>query len=224
MRRSEINAAQRQATALIEELRFVLPPWAMWSPQEWAAQPQVAAYCRERQMGWDVTDFGNGDFPRQGLLLFGMRNGRLGMPGEITYAEKLLMIGEGQVTPLHTHNFKTEDIINRGGGVLVLELASATTGGISDAPVTVLSDGRELTLPALESLHLHPGQSVTLHPGTYHRFYALPGHGPVMAGEVSAVNDDQTDNLFLEPAGRFPTVQEDEATLYPLWSELPAPA
>ncbi|THF84983.1 D-lyxose/D-mannose family sugar isomerase [Deinococcus sp. KSM4-11] len=224
MRRSEINAAQRQATALIEAWRFALPSWATWSPEQWAAHPQVAAYCRARQMGWDVTDFGSGDFRCQGLLLFGVRNGRLGMPGEITYAEKLLMIGEGQVAPLHTHHFKTEDIINRGGGVLVLELATATTGGISDAPVTVFSDGQERTLAALEPLHLHPGQSVTLHPGTYHRFYALPGHGPVMAGEVSAVNDDQTDNLFLEPAERFSSVQEDEPTLYPLWNELPAPS
>lgn len=223
MRRSEINAVQRQATQLLERLSFHLPPWATWSPAQWDEHQDVARYCRERQMGWDVTDFGGGDFTKSGLLLLCVRNGRVGVPGDITYAEKILLLGEAQVTPLHTHNHKSEDIINRGGGVMVLELANATAGGVSDQPVRVLSDGRERILAPMEPLHLHPGESVTLHPGTYHAFYALPGHGPVLAGEVSNVNDDLTDNLFLDPVGRFPHVVEDEPALYPLWNEVPLP-
>ena len=68
MLRSEVNAAQRRAVALLYDLRFAPPPWVTWSPEEWAAQPGVAAYCRTRQMGWDVTDFGSGDFARNGYL------------------------------------------------------------------------------------------------------------------------------------------------------------
>lgn len=205
---------------LLRELHFALPPWVTWTPGEWADHPQVAAYCYARQMGWDVTDFGGGDFSSRGLLLICTRNGRVGVAGDVTYAEKLLLVGEGQETPLHTHNFKTEDIINRGGGVLVMELANAATGGVNDLPVTVMTDGRERTVAALEPLHLQVGESITLHPGTFHRFYALPGHGPVLAGEVSAVNDDLRDNLFLDQVGRFPAVQEDTEPLYPLWNEV----
>jgi D-lyxose ketol-isomerase len=221
MLRSEVNAAQHQAAAFLKDLRFQVPPWATWTPDDWAAQPGVRAYCHARQMGWDVTDFGSGDFGRRGLLLLCTRNGRPGVPGDVPYAEKLLLVGEGQETPLHTHHHKQEDIIHRGGGVLVMELALVTPGGeVRDAPVPVITDGRARTLAPLEPLALHPGESITLHPGTYHRFYARPGHGPVLAGEVSAVNDDLRDNLFLETVGRFPPVEEDAAPLYPLWSEL----
>lgn len=221
MLRSEVNAAQQQAAAFLQDLRFRVPPWATWTPGDWAAQPGVRAYCHARQMGWDVTDFGSGDFARRGLLLLCTRNGRPGVPGDVPYAEKLLLVGEGQETPLHTHHHKSEDIIHRGGGVLVMELALVTPGGeVMDTPVPVTTDGRVRTLAPLEPLALHPGESITLHPGTYHRFYARPGGGPVLAGEVSAVNDDLRDNLFLEAVGRFPPVGEDAAPLYPLWSEL----
>jgi D-lyxose ketol-isomerase len=37
---------------------------------------------------------------------------------------------------------------------------------------------------------------------------------------VSLVNDDLTDNFFLDPFGRFSEIVEDEPPLYPLWSEL----
>ncbi|MBB5233847.1 D-lyxose/D-mannose family sugar isomerase [Deinococcus budaensis] len=221
MLRSEVNAAQRRAVAFLGELRFAAPPWVTWTPQEWAAQPGVRAHCHARQMGWDVTDFGSGDFARRGLLLVCTRNGRPGVPGDVPYAEKLLLVGEGQETPLHTHRHKTEDIINRGGGVLVMELALVSEGGeVRDVPVPVITDGRLRHLGPLEPLALGSGESITLHPGTYHRFYAQPGHGPVLAGEVSAVNDDLHDNVFLEAVGRFPAVEPDEAPLYPLWSEL----
>lgn len=221
MLRSEVNAAQRRAAALLHDLRFAAPPWVTWSPQEWAAQPGVAAYCRARQMGWDVTDFGSGDFARRGLLLICTRNGRPGVPGDVPYAEKLLLVGEGQETPLHTHHHKTEDIICRGGGVLVMELALVTPQGeIQDVPVPVTTDGRPRQVRPLEPLALHPGESITLRPGTFHRFYARSGSGPVLAGEVSAVNDDLHDNVFLEAVGRFPAVEPDEAPLYPLWSEV----
>ena len=114
-----------------------------------------------------------------------------------------------------------EDIINRGGGTLVVEFGSADGHGNNQGgEVKVAVDGRSAKLAQWESLELLPGQSVTIAPGIYHRFYAAPGGGVVLAGEVSQVNDDHTDNYFLEPTGRFAEITEDEGAIYPLWSEV----
>jgi len=57
--------------------------------------------------------------------------------------------------------------------------------------------------------------------GVYHTFYAEDGKGKVLMGEVSQVNDDKTDNRFLEPIGRFPEIDEDEEALHYLCFEYP---
>ena len=44
-------------------------------------------------------------------------------------------------------------------------------------------------------------------------------NGALIAGEVSSVNDDKTDNYFAEPVSRFADIEEDEAPLYPLCNE-----
>jgi D-lyxose ketol-isomerase len=41
-----------------------------------------------------------------------------------------------------------------------------------------------------------------------------------LVGEVSQVNDDLTDNYFLDTVGRFADIEEDEPKLFPLWNEL----
>jgi D-lyxose ketol-isomerase len=66
-------------------------------------------------------------------------------------------------------------------------------------------------------LTLTPGESVSLPQYCYHKFWAADGR--VLVGEVSMVNDDDTDNRFLEPIGRFSTIEEDEAPLYLLCNE-----
>ena len=43
--------------------------------------------------------------------------------------------------------------------------------------------------------------------------------GELIAGEVSKVNDDNTDNYFLEETFRFSEIVEDEAILHPLCNE-----
>jgi D-lyxose ketol-isomerase len=223
MKRSEINAAIRRAMALLEENCWSLPPWAQWTADDYACNPQTARYLRDHQMGWDVTDFGSGDFAKRGLTLFCVRNGLQSEPKGKPYAEKLLVAGEGQETPAHRHKVKMEDIINRAGGVLSLEFAhSDGDGKATDAPVTVLVDGVAHTLRAWEKLRLKPGESVTIERGIYHRFYGEPGQGVVLVGEVSQVNDDQTDNHFLEPVGRFARIEEDEPPLRRLWNEIAA--
>ena len=49
---------------------------------------------------------------------------------------------------------------------------------------------------------------MTLRPGDWHAFWGEGGD--VLIGEVSTVNDDNTDNYFLDKLGRFPTIVEDE--------------
>jgi D-lyxose ketol-isomerase len=216
MKRSEINALMADADQFLREHRFLLPPFAYWKPDEWADKRATASEIVECGMGWDITDFGRGDYANCGLFLFTLRNGRLENlkvgQGKV-YAEKVLIVGEGQVTPMHFHWIKTEDIINRGGGKLAVKLYNSTEeGGLADTPILVRLDGVERTLPAGEIVRLAPGESITLTPGLYHEFWGEEGR--VLVGEVSSVNDDHTDNRFHESVGRFPTIEEDEPPLY----------
>jgi D-lyxose ketol-isomerase len=223
MKRSQINAAISGAIHLLEANRWSLPPWADWTAEDYAKNGATARYLRDHQMGWDITDFGSGDFARRGLVLFCVRNGVQSDPNGKPYAEKLLVVGEGQETPTHHHRIKMEDIINRAGGVLALEFAHADKDGrATDAPVTLIVDGVQRTLKPWETLRLEPGESVTIERGVYHRFYGEPGKGTVLVGEVSQVNDDRTDNYFLEPVGRFAKVEEDAPPLRVLWNEVAA--
>ena len=68
-------------------------------------------------------------------------------------------------------------------------------------------------------IRLQPGESITLYPGVYHSFWGEEGCGKILVGEVSKVNDDRTDNHFLEKTGRFPEIEEDEAPLYLLYQD-----
>ncbi len=221
MKRSDINRLEREALALFAEYRFSLPVFARWSEADWRAQPAAARYCAAHQMGWDVTDFGSGRFAERGLVIFCVRNGLQAVADEKPYAEKLLVVGENQETPFHHHHVKMEDIIVRGGGNLMLEFHNLDgAGGLAATPVTVMVDGVEHRLDAGEPLKLVPGQSATITRRLWHRFYGEAGHGTVLAGEVSQVNDDLTDNYFLEALGRFSSIEEDEPRLYPLWNEV----
>lgn len=217
MLRSEIDAQIGEAMALFGAQGLALPPWARFSPADWAARPEQARYCAERQMGWDVTDFGSGDFAARGLLLLCTRNGLGGRPGERTYAEKIMLVRDRQETPFHLHRLKAEDIINRGGGELVVEVTLFEDGRETTDPVGLRVDGELRHLPPRTAVVLAPGESITLMPGQMHRFY---GRGTVVVGEVSQINDDHGDNVFLESVGRFAAIAEDAPARYALWSDL----
>lgn len=216
MKRSTINAILREADAFLKQHRFLLPPFAYWTPEDWAAKGAEARTIVARRLGWDITDFGLGDFEKNGLFLFTLRNGDLSaLPAGrgMLYAEKIMIVDPDQVTPLHLHRVKTEDIINRGGGKLVIQLYHADADeGLAAADVTILQDGIARTVQAGDMLVLHPGESVTLPTKVYHAFWAADQR--TLVGEVSLVNDDYTDNYFHEPIGRFPAIEEDEPPLY----------
>lgn len=222
MKRSDINRLMTDALALFQEHSFLLPEWATWSPAEWAANPDTAQFCHRHQMGWDITDFGFGDFAKRGLILFCIRNGIQGDETTVPYAEKIMVVQEEQETPLHYHKVKMEDIIVRGGGNLVVELYNIDDEGTRlGTNVTVRLDGMKRTVRAGEPVIIKPGHSITLPRNLYHRFYGEAGKGTVLVGEVSQVNDDLNDNFFYEDVGRFAEIEEDVPALYPLWSELP---
>jgi D-lyxose ketol-isomerase len=210
--RSAINAIIREAEAFLASRHFLLPPFAHWTVEDWRSHRHQVGEVVDRGLGWDVTDFGSDDFASVGLCVFTMRNGdpqHLESRRGKIYAEKALIVDPSQVTPFHFHWVKTEDIINRGGGVLAIQLYNST--GVADlAPteITVSVDAMERAVPAGGTIRLRPGESITLPPRLYHQFWADGGR--VLAGEVSLVNDDHADNRFLEPAGRFPDVEDDE--------------
>lgn len=209
MKRSQINQILQSAQAFFTEHQFHLPPWASWTEADWQGQGEACREVIDCQLGWDITDFGSGDFAQRGLTLFTVRNGKAGSSYGKTYAEKIMVVDDGQETPLHFHFQKAEDIINRGGGKLLLQLWNSDgQGEKADTPVSVSIDGVRRTLAAGGVVSLAPGESICLTRGLYHRFW---GEGKVLVGEVSQVNDDFSDNRFYEAVGRFPSIDEDEA-------------
>ncbi len=214
MRRSEINSILVDAKKFMAEKCFILPPWAYWTVADWKENLTATAEIRNNFLGWDISDFGSGDFKSRGLFLFTIRNGKLGSDRK-PYAEKIMIVEENQETPMHFHWSKMEDIINRGGGNLVIELYNSRSDDTLDTTnVHFKTDGIERIVEAGGKVILKPGESITLEQGMYHRFFGEEGKGKVLVGEVSAVNDDASDNCFLEEIGRFPVIEEDELPLH----------
>lgn len=212
MHRSQINDILHQSEAFIRSFGYILPPFAFLSAAEMIAQKATLSALIEAGLGWDITDFGQGKFDELGLFLFTARNGRaadLARGRGMLYAEKIMIARKNQATPMHRHSLKAEDIINRGGGDLVIELfmPDEALNPDREKPVVVPCDGAERHLKAGDRLVLKPGESVTLLPGFWHGFWAEKAD--TLIGEVSTVNDDLNDNFFLEPVGRFSDVVED---------------
>ncbi|HRJ70921.1 MAG TPA: D-lyxose/D-mannose family sugar isomerase [Terrimicrobiaceae bacterium] len=190
MKRSEINAAIRTAGEAFQEGGWTLPP-----------KPK-----------WDVTEFGLEDFCKNGLVLVNLAE-------EPEYCEKLMFALAGQVTPMHTHRKKKEDIICRRGR-LTLELwADHPSQCQPGASVTLRRNGRDFTARNGEPFTLEAGERVTLVPGIYHAFWGASEPGCII-GEVSTANDDAHDNFFVDQrVGRFPAIEEDEPALVRLVGE-----
>jgi D-lyxose ketol-isomerase len=220
MKRSRVNDIIRQGDAFIRSFGYIMPPFAYWSPK--VMQSRRPSGIVDARLGWDITDYGQGKFDDLGLFLFTVRNGQredLNRGRGMLYAEKIMISRKNQLSPMHRHVVKAEDIINRGGGKLVLELFMPDGEGKIDpaAEVEVPTDGVKRKLPAGGLLKLEPGESVTLLPGVWHGFWAEGSD--VLIGEVSTVNDDLTDNIFRDPIGRFSDIEEDEEPVHLLVSD-----
>lgn len=223
MKRSEINVLMQDAVEFFREHNFHLPPFAFWTVQDWAIKRFEVSQIVQNDLGWDITDYGLDDFKKYGLLLFTLRNGNMGDwdAGVGTpYAEKVMIAEVDQVHQMHFHWKKVEDIINRNGGTLLIQLYNSTEDEqLSQSEVRVIVDGVLRRVPAGGTIKLKPGESITLPTLTYHKFWAEGER--VMMGEVSTINDDKIDNCFYQPigTGRFSEIEEDEPPFYLLFTD-----
>ncbi|MCU0790008.1 MAG: D-lyxose/D-mannose family sugar isomerase, partial [Nitratireductor sp.] len=135
MKRSRVNEIIAEADAFIRSHGYILPPFAWWTPAEMKARRGEIGGIVDARLGWDITDYGLGKFDETGLFLFTTRNGNqadLKRGGGMLYAEKIMISRKDQLSPMHRHYLKAEDIINRGGGKLVLELFMPNEEGTID--------------------------------------------------------------------------------------------
>ena len=228
MKRSEINELINDALHVLHSHQIRLPPFAYWTPKDWAKKGHECDEIRQCKLGWDITDFGSGEFDRVGLVVFTVRNGhhQLAPWNQKPYAEKVLIIRENQRTPMHHHVRKSEDIICRCGGNLLIQVFNAARNdrGFATTDVEVSLDGVAHRVKPGHIFRLTPGMSITLTPYLYHEFWAEEGTGTSVVGEVSSVNDDETDNAFYGKVGRFPEIQEDVPATHLLCTEYVAAA
>ena len=223
MKRSEINAIIADALEFCESKNFLLPPFAKWTLKDWEDKGPEYDEIRDCMLGWDITDFDSGDFSKIGLLMFTIRNGSFtDKRYQKPYCEKLLITDVEQVTPYHFHWSKVEDIINRGGGDMMVQLFNhnpENEGEFLPTPVKIVKDGHAMEVPAGSILRVTPGESITFTSGLYHQFWAEKSK--CLIGEVSKVNDDRCDNRFLVDLGRFPAIEEDVPAEHLLYMDYP---
>lgn len=224
MKRSYVNKIIEEAKKILHQNKIVLPPFGYWTPEDWKHKSGECNEIRDCMLGWDITDFGFNQFDKIGLVLFTLRNGHMDIKQykDKTYCEKLLILKEGQMCPMHFHWYKVEDIINRAGGNLIIELYNSTDDKkLGNTDVVVSMDGVNKKFSAGAQVILKTGESITLPERLYHKFWAENGKGPLIVGEVSKVNDDKKDNCFLEEVGRFPVIEEDCPGVHYMCTEYP---
>ena len=109
MKRSEINKALKELEAMCQKYYCYLPPFCHFTPEQWKDKGHEYDEIRDCCLGWDITDYGMGDFDKMGFSLITIRNGSQTMPDKYpkVYAEKLLYLKEGQYSPHHFHWYKT---------------------------------------------------------------------------------------------------------------------
>lgn len=179
MKRSEINSAYQDACRAFAKNGWHLPPNAKW----------------------DITDCGLGRFDEVGLSLVNLAE-------EKEYCEKLMYARENQVTPLHTHKQKKEDIICRNGRLLVELWTGFPEDSIRGTEGRIQKNGEWFSFTNGTPMLLKSGDRVTITPGIYHSFWPIGGE--CVIGEVSTANDDTHDNFFVDPEiGRYPELIED---------------
>ena len=214
MKRSEINAYASKFVEFCKKYSYNLPEYNL-------DDENVVGELEARQIGFDITDFGQEDFEKTGLFLFTLRNGNPKEKNTIPYCEKAMFSLPGQVTPCHYHKQKTEDIFVRAGSDLIIRIwPKGAKKEDETKKLKVLFNGCEYReIESGKEISLKPGETVTLTPYLAHDFWGDPKGGGVLVGEVSTFNDDSGDNYFLDTVARFPKIDEDEEKEYLLVSD-----
>ena len=103
MKRSEINAVIKDFEGLLEKHQFALPPFLGFTPDEWKEKGEEYQEIKDNALGWDVTDYGLGDFDKVGLTLITLRNGNGGNTEYTkTYAENIIMLVDVKSNPSYS--------------------------------------------------------------------------------------------------------------------------
>ena len=218
MYRSQINKIISENIIFAENLGFMLPPFAKWTVDDWKSKGNEYESICKNGMGWDISDYGLGNFEKTGIVAFTIRNGKEKVYGfEKPYAEKLLFLEPYQEVPTHFHPSKIEDLINRGCVDLYIQLFNAQNdNSISTAPVDVYMDGFTFSVSAGSIITIKPGESITLMPRQYHKFWAE--NGKALLGEVTMTNND---HYFFDIEPSETKIIEDAKPIYFLTNEYP---
>lgn len=233
LKRSTVEQSIALAREVFSHFGVSLPEFSRWTVDHWTVAGPEYDEVRDCLLGWDVTDFGSGEFAQIGRTLFTLRNGSSGSSRyPKSYAEKLILDPEGQRAPAHFHRTKREDIINRGGGNIIVQLTAVDADNRpAKGRLTIVTDGCAKNITSGESIRLRPGESLCIPPRTIHQFwgeegygYRIDGVGYTMSGEVSSVCDDHNDNFFLADMTRFPALNEDVSRRHYLCHEYPRAA
>ncbi|NQU41994.1 D-lyxose/D-mannose family sugar isomerase [bacterium] len=228
MKRSEINATIQLALDVFEAFQFRLPKWASWSLENWIHCGDEIKEIQICRLGWHVTDFGAGRFIEEGLAHFLIRNGP-GKPAAPAnripprpYSEKIVLLQKNQAVPFLRHPHRMKDLVNRGGGDLLVQVyQQADDGGLDrEQRVPTSVNGIFYNLKAGGVVRLAPGDGITIPPNHYHKFWA--DNALCLIGEVSPPVDEPQDIRFLDVAEWLPSIEEDEPALYALSHEYPA--
>ncbi len=220
MKRSKVNKIMKDSIKFLSEQNFYLPKFAYWKIDDWITKGKEVQGIFDVNLGWDITDYGSGDFYKIGLMHFTIRNCKDVNKGVINYCEKIMFMEEGQRLPIHFHYNKMEDVINRGSGTLMVQLYNTTQdNNFADTSVSISADGELKEVEPGGIIDLDPGESITIPPKLFHAFWAKDNHGKVLIGEVSSFNDDKYDNYYYDNVGRFPEIEEDEEPLCLLCSD-----
>ncbi|NBD23918.1 D-lyxose/D-mannose family sugar isomerase [Paenibacillus glycinis] len=181
MKRSEVAAAQRRATDLLDAHGIMLTP--------------------EERANVEVAGFGLGNLERQGLELVTYIN-------TDRYCAKELVLFPGQTCPEHLHPpvggepGKMETFRCRHG-VVYLYVEGENDGTIQ----AEVPEGSEAYYTVFHEIELHPGQQYTIPPGTKHWFQA--GENGAIVSEFSTTSRDEFD-IFTDPnVQRMPAIVED---------------
>ncbi len=190
MKRSEINAAYREALAVFQRTGWTLPP-------------------RPR---WDITDCGSEDFPYCGLVLVNLAE-------EPEYSEKLIYMRVDQAIPAHTHLKKKEDIICRRGKLMMQLWAGPPTGDPGGTQIRLKRSGEWTFVLSGQTFALGAGERVTLTPGIYHRFWPGEPD-TIIGEVSTANDDANDNVFADPAIKRFPRIEEDEPAAVRLLSDL----